>query len=350
MAFHVSLQPSGHGFEVGDGETVLEAALRKDLAFPYGCRNGACGTCQGRVLSGGIDYRGPTPPGITPQEEAEGYALLCSAYPISNLVIEMREIGAAKGIVVKTLPCRVTRMERLAADVMRLFLKTPATERLQFLAGQYLDILLRGGGRRSFSLANAPHEGELLELHIRHVEGGRFSGHVFTEMKEKDLLRFQGPLGSFFLREDSERPIIMVGGGTGFAPLKGMLEHAFHEGIERPIHLYRGARALHDLYLHELALDWAECRPDFHYTPVLSAADPEDDWGGRRGFVHEAVIEEYPDLSTHDIYMSGPPPMIEAAKRAFHEHGLPSEHLYYDSFAPARDSRPTAADRAWPYG
>ncbi len=345
MAFHVSLRPSGHGFEVEDGETVLEAALRADLALPYGCRNGTCGTCRGRVLSGVIDYRGPTPPGITPEEEAEGRALLCSAYPVSDLVIEMREIDAARGIAVKTLPCRVTRMERLAPDVMRLFLKTPATERLQFLAGQYLDILLRGGGRRSFSLANAPHDGERLELHIRQVEGGRFSGHVFNEMKEKDLLRFQGPLGSFFLREDSERPIIMVGGGTGFAPLKSMLEHAFHEGIKRPIHLYRGARAQHDLYLHELPLDWAGRYPGFRYTPVLSEAGPAEDWDGHRGFVHKAVIEEYPDLSAHEVYMSGPPPMIEAAKRAFHEHGLPFDRLYYDSFAPARDSRSTAAGR-----
>ena len=343
MAFHVSLQPSGHGFEVEDGETVLEAALREDLAFPHGCRNGACGTCQGRVLSGGIDYRGPTPPGITPEEEAEGRALLCSAYPVSDLVIEIREIGAAKGIVVKTLPCRVTRMERLAPDVMRLFLKTPDIERLRFLAGQYLDLLLRGGGRRSFSLANAPHDSERLELHIRRVEGGRFSGHVFTEMKEKDLLRFQGPLGSFFLREDSERPIIMMGGGTGFAPLKSMLEHAFHEGIERPIHLYRGARARHDLYLHELPLGWAERDPDFRYTPVLSEAGPAEDWSGRRGLVHEAVIHDHPDLGAYEVYMSGPPSMIEAAKRAFRERGLPSEHLYYDSFEPARDSRSAAA-------
>lgn len=345
MAFRVSVQPSGHEFEVGEGETILEAALREGFAFPYGCRNGACGTCQGRVLSGAVDYRGPTPPGLAPEEEAEGHALFCSAYPVSDLVIELREIGAAKDIAVKTLPCRVVRMERLAPDVMRLLLKLPATERLQFLAGQYLDILLRGGGRRSFSLANAPHDDELLELHVRHVEGGRFSGHVFTEMKEKALLRFQGPLGSFFLREESERPIIMMGGGTGFAPLKGMLEHAFHEDIARPIHLFRGARARSDLYLHELALEWAGRHPHFRYTPVLSAATAQDAWDGPRGFVHEAVIAQFPDLREHEVYMSGPPPMIAAAKRAFAEHGLPVEQLYYDSFEPARDSRPAPEGR-----
>ncbi len=343
MAYRVSVQPSGHEFEVEDGETVLEAALREGFAFPYGCRNGACGSCRGRIVAGTVDYRGPLPPGISPEEAAQGDALFCSAYPESDLVIEMREIGAAKDIVVKTLPCRVARMERLAPDVMRLLLKLPATERLQFLAGQYLDILLRDGGRRSFSLANAPHDDELLELHVRHVEGGRFSGQVFTAMKEKALLRFQGPLGSFFLREDSGRPILMMGGGTGFAPLKGMLEHAFHEGIDRPIHLFRGARTRADLYLHDLVLDWAGRYPNFRYTPVLSAAEPGDEWEGRRGFVHEALIEAYPDLGDYEVYMSGPPPMIQAARRAFKEHGLPDEHLYYDSFEPARDSRPSAA-------
>ncbi|HQU14512.1 MAG: CDP-6-deoxy-delta-3,4-glucoseen reductase [Chromatiales bacterium 21-64-14] len=343
MEFKVKVQPSGHEFTVEEDETVLEAALRQGFAFPYGCRNGACGTCQGKILSGTVTYDGPAPPGLIPEEEAEGRALFCSAYPLSDLVVEMREIGAAKDIVVKTLPCRVTGMEKLAADVMRLYLKLPAAERLQFLAGQYLDILLRDGGRRGFSIANAPHDDAHIELHVRHLPGGRFSDHVFARMKEKDLLRFQGPLGSFFLREESDRPILMIGGGTGFAPLKGMLEHVFHAGIQRPIHLYWGARGRRDLYLHDLPLSWSETHSDFRYTPVLSEPLAEDAWEGRTGFVHDAVVQDYPDLGAYEVYMSGPPPMIEAAKQAFRTHGLPFDHLYYDSFEPARDSRSTVA-------
>ncbi len=171
-------------------------------------------------------------------------------------MIEAREINAGQDIAVRTLPCRVERRELLAPDVMRLFLKLPNTERLQFLAGQYVDILLADGRRRGFSLANPPHADDFLELHVRHVPGGFFTGYVFERMKDKALLRFQGPLGTFFLREDSPRPIILIGGGTGFAPLKGMLEHAFHIGLDRPLHLYWGARAKADLYLDELPRRW----------------------------------------------------------------------------------------------
>ncbi len=215
---------------------------------------------------------------------------------------------------------------------MRLYLKLPNTERLQFLAGQYVDVLLADGRRRGFSLANPPHADDLLELHIRQVPGGFFTGFVFERMKDKALLRFQGPLGTFFLREDSPRPVILIGGGTGFAPLKGMLEHAFHSGWNRPLHLYWGARAKVDLYLDELPRRWIKEHPEFRYTPVLSEPRPEDDWQERTGWVHEAVAADYPDLSGHDVYMSGPPPMIEAARRVFAEQGLPSGQVFYDAF------------------
>ncbi len=333
MTYHVTLQPSGHGFLVAEHESVLDAALReKGSVLPYGCRNGTCGSCMGAIVSGAVVYPDGRPPALSEREEAEGKALLCQARPRSDLVIEAREVKSGQDLPVKILPCRVERRELLAPDVMRLYLKPPSSERLQFLAGQYVDILLADGRRRGFSLANAPHADEALELHVRHVPGGFFTDYVFNKMKDKALLRFQGPLGTFFLREESSRPIVLMGGGTGFAPLKGMLEHAFHIGLDRSLHLYWGARARIDLYLDELPRQWEKERANFRYTPVLSEPRPEDDWTGRTGWVHEAVAADYPDLSGYEVYMSGPPPMIDAAKSTFAARGLPEDQLFYDSF------------------
>ncbi|HKJ08181.1 MAG TPA: CDP-6-deoxy-delta-3,4-glucoseen reductase [Gammaproteobacteria bacterium] len=338
MSHKVTIQPSNHEFPVETGESVLDAALRQGFAFPYGCRNGACGSCLGTLVAGEVEYPGQQrPPALKEGDLAAGRALFCQARPTSDLTIEVREIGAAKDIVIKTLPCRVAKRELLAHDVMRLKLKLPITERLQFLAGQYVDILLKDGRRRGFSLANAPHDDEYLELHVRRVEGGSFTGHVFDDMKEKALLRIEGPLGTFFLREDSDRPVILVGGGTGFAPLKGIIENALHHGIGRPMHLFWGVRSRRDLYLGELPQQWAQEHADFQYTPVLSEPQPEDDWQGETGMVPEAVVRACPDLAGFDVYMSGPPAMVDAARTLFEAHGLPAGQLYYDSFEFASD-------------
>ncbi len=354
MTFKVRIEPSGHEFVTEGNETILEAALRHGFNLPYSCRNGACATCKGRIIEGSVDYGVYETKALSEPERLAGMALFCRARALGDVVIEAREIGAAKGIVIKTLPCRVVRMERLAHDVMALYLKLPQNERLQFLAGQYVDILLRDGRRRSFSLANAPHDDGFLQLHIRHLPGGHFSGHVFTLMKEKDLLRFQGPLGTFFLREDGppagtdgattqndsapDRPIIFMAGGTGLAPIKGIIEHAFYVGMRRPMHLYWGVRAVRDLYLHELVQSWVKTHEQFRYTPVLSDPAAADRWDGRRGWVHEAVVHDYPDMGDCEIYASGPPPMIESGRQAFAAHGLPADRLFYDSFERARDA------------
>lgn len=338
MSFTVTIRPSGHEFDVEDDESVLEAALRQGFALPYGCRNGGCGSCMGDLLSGEVDYGPKLPRAISEADLAAGKALFCQAFAMSDLEIGVPEIGAAKDIVVKTLPTRVVQMTRLNHDVMELRLKLPATERLQFLAGQYIDILLKDGRRRSFSIANPPHRDEALELHVRHVPGGFFTGLVFNSMQPKALLRIEGPLGTFFLREDSERPVLMVAGGTGFAPLQGMLEHAFAQGVKRPIHLFWGARCREDLYRHEQLLAWCEEHPNLRYTPVLSAAEDDADWNGERGWVHDALLRTYPELAAYDLYMSGPPPMIEAAKPAFAAHGLPSDRLFFDSFEFAEEA------------
>ncbi len=342
MSYTVKVLPSGQHFSVAEGETLLIAAQRQGIALPFGCRNGDCGSCKGRLLSGRLGYVGGLPEGLSHAEQQQGLALFCQALAYSDLEIEAREVSALRDIPVVTLPCRVARMKRLAHDVMVLYLKLPEAQPFVFRAGQYVDILLRDGKTRGFSIANAPHDSAFLELHVRNVEGGEFTNHVFEQMQVKALLRIRGPQGSFFLREDSSRPVILMGGGTGFAPLKGILEHAFYIGFKAPLHLYWGVRSRRDLYLGTLPLAWAEQHAQFLYTPVLSEPLPEDDWTGRSGFVHQAVVEDHPDLSGHDVYMSGPPAMIMAARALFLRHGLPETQLFFDSFefspTPATDS------------
>src|SRR5205809_3830560 len=257
----VRLEPSGHTFAVAEGETVLEAALRQGIGLPYGCRNGACGACKGVLRSGELAYGDYQERALHPQEKAAGKALTCCTRPLTDIVFEVRELAGAKDLAIRTLPARVEKIDKPADDVAILYLKLPAGERLQFLAGQYIDILLKDGKRRSFSMANAPHDDQFLQLHVRKSPGGAFSHLVFDVLKERAILRFEGPLGTFYMREDSDKPMIFVAGGTGFAPVKAQIEHLLHHGDDRPMILYWGARAKKDLYLPELPAKWAAQHP-----------------------------------------------------------------------------------------
>ena len=331
--FEVTMAGSGKTFVVAEGENILAAALRQGVMLPYSCKNGTCGSCQGILESGEVHYPFHPPLALEKSDFADGYALMCQAEPIEDLVIRVREIEAVRDIQVRILPARVLEKELLAENVVRLLLKLPATQRLQFLAGQYIDVLLSGGKRRTFSIASCPSLENELELHIRHVEGGDFTGHVFEELKERDILRIEGPQGNFFVRNDRpERPMIMMGGGTGFAPLKSMIENLLELGDRRPVHLYWGARTLEELYLDGLPRQWAREHGHIHYRGAVSEPDAEVRQDDFRGMVHEAVIADHEDLSEFDVYMSGPPAMIETAKKEVSEHGLPTERLFYDSF------------------
>lgn len=335
MPHRVTIQSSGHAFTVSDGETVLAAALREGIVIAYGCRHGTCGTCKGRLLEGTVDYGTYREQAMTEAEKRAGMALFCQAKPRSDLLIQCREIGTAvAGIQIKMLPARVMKMTLGAPDVMLLELKLPANEKLRFLAGQYVDLVLRNGIRRSFSMANAPHDDAFLQLHLRNY-GGPFSQHVFGAMKEKDILRIEGPFGTFFLREESAKPIVLLASGTGFAPIKAMVEHALQAGMARPMTLYWGCRVRADLYLHELAQRWHD-EGRLRYVPVLSDAPASDGWTGRTGFVHEAVMADFPDLSGHQVYACGVPVMVEAAHRDFTAKcGLFEDEFFSDSFTPA---------------
>jgi CDP-4-dehydro-6-deoxyglucose reductase len=332
MPYTVTIQSSGHRFSVHEKESVLDAALRQGVILPYGCRNGACGSCLGTLVTGAVHYPNGLPPALGEDDMAAHRALFCQALPTSDLEILVREVDAARDIEIKTLPCRVEKLEHLAHDVIRVYLKLPSSERMQFLAGQYIDVLIKDHEPRAFSIANAPHDDEFVELHIRYVEGGLFTDQVFHSMKEKTMWRIRGPLGTFFLREDSDRPAILIGGGTGFAPIKGILEHAFEIGIDKPMHLFWGVRAMRDLYLDALPRQWLKDHPNFSYTPVLSEPMAEDGWSGETGFVTDAVVKQYPDLTGRDIYMSGPPVMVHAGHDLFMQHGLDVSRFFSDAF------------------
>lgn len=329
--FEVKIQPSEANFSVRESESVLSAALRQGVMLPYSCKNGTCGSCKGQLVSGEVHYPFHPPMALSEEEIANGYALLCQAAPVENLLVKVREIEAVRDIPVRLMPARVIEKTLLDSNVIRIRLRLPRAQRMQFLAGQYVDILLPGGKRRAFSIASPPQEEDELELHIRHVEGGDFTGFVFDELKEKDILRLEGPLGTFFVRHDeSFRPIIMMGGGTGFAPLKSMIEDLLALNDQRSIHLFWGARNQGELYQESLPKQWVNLHNHIKYTSALSDSAPAE--SAFSGFVHEAVLETYPDLSSFDVYMSGPPAMIDAAKSSFLNSGLPETRLFYDSF------------------
>ena len=336
MSIKVVLSPDQDSFLASEYDSVLSAALKQGYQLPYGCQNGVCGACKGRVIEGSVRYEDAIS-ALSAYERNNGYALFCKAIPETDLVIEVNQNLA---VAVRTLPCRVVKVERFTDDFMRLFLQLAKDQCLQFLAGQYVDLLLHGE-RRSFSLANAPYQGNCLELHVRYHHSGLFSEYAFHELQEKNLLRFIGPFGNFFLRHDSTRPMIMVAGGTGFAPIKAIIEDAIYNGCQRSIRLYWGARQASDLYLHVLAQSWADQYAHIEYVPVLSDVQSSDhEWTGRRGLVHVAMLEDYEDFLDYEVYVCGPPPMVAAVRDGLIEQGLPEQFIYSDVFECAASSKP----------
>lgn len=332
LTFHALVHPDNRIVPVREGETLLDAGLREGIALPFECRNGGCGVCKAHVLYGTVDHGAHQPDVLTEAEKREGKVLLCCATPLSDVEIEYVPVETPGGIPVRVYTARVERMVRLAPDVMQVFLKPEGGEMPRFYAGQYINIILEDGERRSFSFATAPQDADLIELHIRWIPGGRFTTHVFTAMKKGDVVRFEGPLGSFFLREDSEKPIIFVAGATGFAPVKSMVEYAFRTGMKRRMILYWGVRSLKDLYLGELPRRWEQEHDNFKFVPVLSEPATEDHWTGRTGLVHEAILQDFPDLSGYQIYACGSVEMVAAAHPAFLARGLSQDDCFSDAF------------------
>ena len=346
MSFNVTVQPSGRSFTATSGEALLAAAIRQGIGLPYGCKDGACGSCKCKKIEGTVLHGPHQSKALSFEEEANGFILTCCGVAQSDLVLESRQVTDESAFPVRKMPSRVTSMEQLSHDVMLVRLQLPASDVLRYHAGQYVEFLLRDGDRRSYSMANAPHTqiaAPGVELHIRHMAGGKFTEHVFGAMKEKEILRIEGPYGSFFLREDSSKPMVLLASGTGFAPLKALIEHMQFKNITRPAVLYWGGRRPADLYMQDWVLTKLSEMPNLRYIPVISDALPEDHWTGRTGFVHQAVLQDFTDLSGHQVYACGAPVVVESARDDYSAlAGLPPEEFFADSFTSEAD-KATAA-------
>lgn len=342
MSFTVTVQSGLHAFTVEPGTSLLDAAMEAGVVLPYSCRSGACSTCKGKVVSGSYDTSDSPARILSADELAAGYTLFCQAKPTSDLVIEAREVHMAGDIQIRKRPVRVVSVKKLTHDIAVLQVQLPPAEPFRYYAGQYIEFILKDGRRRSYSMANPPRDSNLVDLHVRHMPGGAFTDLVFgegeTPMKPREVLRIEGPFGSFFLREESRKPIVFLASGTGFAPIKAIIEHMMERGDSRKVVLYWGGRRPEDLYMLDSAQGWAQQWEGFTYVPVVSEPRAGDGWTGRAGFVHQAVLDDFADLSGYQVYACGAPVMVESARRDFvAQAGLPEEEFFADAFTSAAD-------------
>jgi CDP-4-dehydro-6-deoxyglucose reductase len=344
----VVVQPSGRTFTTDPGEAILPAAIRQGIGMPYGCKDGACGSCKCKKVEGTVVHGPHQSKALSAEEEAEGYILTCCGVPQTDVVIYSKQVTDESAFPIRKMPSRVLSMQKRSHDVIVLKMQLPANDTMRFHAGQYVEFILRDGSRRSYSMANAPHNlmqetapgatAPVIELHIRHMPGGKFTDHAFSAMKEKEILRLEGPYGSFYLREDSTKPMILLASGTGFAPIKAVIEQMQFKGLQRPATLYWGGRRPADLYLDDWVKTQLVSMPNLKYVPVISNALPEDDWTGRTGFVHKAVMEDFPDMSGHQVYACGAPIVVDSARAEFSAAcKLPPDEFYADAFTTEAD-------------
>lgn len=331
MTMTISVRGKDVRFDCAEGETVLDAAERAGYSIPYSCRKGVCSTCEGGITSGTARVRGQ---GVC-TGPAQGVRL-CQARPETDLEIDPVRLRKIAPVARKVLQAKVRTINRPAADVAVIRLRFPNGVRADFKAGQYLRVQMPDGDSRNYSMANPPQQNDGLELHIRHVPGGKFSETILAGLGKGSVLTVELPYGEFTVDDASQAPAILLATGTGFAPLRAIVEDHIRRGAPRPMHLYWGANTAADLYELAQAESWAAAHDWFDFTPVVSR--PDSGWTGRTGFVHCAVLEDFPDLSGHEVYACGAPVMIDAAIADFgREGGLGSERFHSDAFVATGD-------------
>jgi CDP-4-dehydro-6-deoxyglucose reductase/3-phenylpropionate/trans-cinnamate dioxygenase ferredoxin reductase subunit len=328
--FRISIE-GGPAFDCAPTENLVSAAERAGWALPASCRAGVCGSCEGAVCAGDFIVPGRQDDGDVRAGPAQAVKL-CRAKPKSDLTIAPGEVKPVDPASRKPLVAKVLKIDKPADEVAVLTLRFPAGVRARFRAGQYLKVLLDDGHERCFSMANPPHSNDGVELHVRYREGGRFAEAVFERLKPGDPVQLRLPQGDFWLRE-TDKPIVFVAGGTGFAPVQSMVEDMLRRQVRRPARIYFGGRRPELLYRDALARQWTARRPDFVYVPVVS--QPAQGWTGRTGRLPEAVLQDLPTLAGHEVYACGAPEMVSAAREAFVRHGLAPEDFYCDAFAPS---------------
>jgi CDP-4-dehydro-6-deoxyglucose reductase len=325
--YKIKIQSSGLEFHVKPSQTILEGAIASGITLPYGCQDGACGSCKGKVISGKYFLNEYQSSALTDSDIKAGNTLYCKSMAQEDLVIEPNIPEVYDQYSPKVVPVKVESLTRLNHDVMQMFLKLPAKETFRFKAGQYIEFIMGDGSRRAFSMANAPLD-SMIELHLRLIEGGKFTSFVFNEMKEKSIHRIEGPIGQFYLR-DSEKPIIFIAGGTGFAPIKSIIEDMIANKNKRKIYLYRGVRSEKDFYMNELVNDWIKKLEGLKYIPVVEDGLSED---ARSGYVHHAVLEDFKNLNDIQVYCCGAPGLVENAFKDLTKSGLPDDQFFADAF------------------
>jgi CDP-4-dehydro-6-deoxyglucose reductase, E3 len=340
--FQITIEKSGRTFKCNTNSVLLQAGLDSGIALPYSCRSGVCSACRGQIRQGEVDFGLVNPRYLSEEDKAHGYVLMCSARPLSDLVVDVNEIDSFSVLPSAQMPARVLKLEKLSEDVVAITLGLPANEPVNYKPGQYLSIVLDEKIERSYSIANAPTTAGMrqLELHVRLIPGGVFSERLTSRLKVREMLKVKLPLGTFYLRESLNKPIVMVASGTGFAPIKAMIEYSLNKidldaslTRQTPIYLYWGGRKKSDLYLYELCAEWAKKYEHISFFPVISEATPNCQWTGRTGFVHQEVMKDFPTMNDIVVYACGAPVMVEAAKRDFLKHcGLGEDAFFADSF------------------
>ena len=319
MTAQVRLLPSRREFFVEGSDSILDAALRAGISLRYGCSNGNCGQCKARIVSGKTlavrqhDYA------FSEAEKNMGYVLLCSHTAVSDLEVEAHEIGGARDIPAQQIAARVKNLEPLGEDMLLLHLQTPRTKRLQFLAGQSVRLEVGNGAEADFPIASCPCDERNLQFHIRRAAGDRFTDYVFRKLKGGDIVSLAGPKGEFTLNEESPRPLILLAHGTGFAPVKSLIEHAMARDTAESMHLYWVAgRDGH--YLNNLCRAWADALDNFHYSPLVAGS------AGAAPALRQ-IATDHPDLAAFDVYAAGPEPFLSAAGKFLRERRFPEDQL-----------------------